>query len=351
MLVPVLLFLAQTIPPDALPHINAGMEAQQQGRLTDAIAEFKTVTELAPALPAAFVGLGDAYLRSGDYQAAIAPLQHALELNPDLPGAHQMLGYSLLSAGYAAEAIPHLEKVQALDALGIAQLKTGRLPEAIANLRQALANNPDNPDLLYYLGRATGLLSRQTFETLHAAHPDSARAHQVLAETYAVLRNVPGAEKEYREAIHLKPDIPGLHLELGELYAADNRWENAAGEFLAESRLQPGDAEAAFRLGNALLQQGKVKEARPALNRAKRLNPDMPETLYALGKAASLDGDKVEAGKAWRRVIEMEKESPLAGQAHFALATLYRQQGDTAKADAELKEFQRLRQARTLPPK
>jgi tetratricopeptide (TPR) repeat protein len=189
------------------------------------------------------------------------------------------------------------------------------------------------------------------FDQLQAAQPDSARAHQVLAETYSVLKNIPGAEKEYREAIRLKPNTPGVHLELAEMYASAAQWEKAEAEFLAESKLQPGDAEAAYGLGNALLQQGRIREARSELERANRLAPGMPETLYALGKAASLAGDKAAAEKSWLGVIEVEKKTPLAAQAHFGLANLYRQQGNTAKAASEMAEFQKLQQKRQPGPR
>ena len=54
------------------------------------------------------------------------------------------------------------------------------------------------------------------------------------------------------------------------------------------------------------------------------LATDMPETLYSLGKAASLDGDKAAAEKAWLGVVALEKQGPIAAQAHFGLANLYR---------------------------
>lgn len=310
--------------------------------MEEAISEFKKVTELAPTLPAAFVNLGAAYIQVRDYGDAIAPLKRSLELNPDLVGAHQMLGYALLVRGYAQEAIPHLEKAQAQDALGIAQLETGKLPEAIANLEVALAKRPNDPDLLYYLGRASGLLSKQTFDVLESAYPDSPRAHQALGENYAVLRRVPEAEREYRDALRLRPDIPGVHLELGQLYASASQWPKAEEEFRAEAKLQPGDAEAAYRLGAALLEGGKVKEARAELQRADQLRPEMPETLYSLGKAASLDGDPSAAADAWKQVIALEKDSSLSAQAHFGLAGIYRKQGKTAEAQQEMQEFRRL---------
>jgi tetratricopeptide (TPR) repeat protein len=341
----ILLLAWQATSPEALERLKAGGDALNQGRAAEAAAEFRKATEAAPDLSAGFVGLGQALMRSGDYRGAIAPLKHALELNPDLPGAHQLLGFALLAAGYANEAIPHLEKVQALDALGVAQLKMGKFAEATASLQAALAKRPGDVDLMYYLGRASGLLSRQAFEQLRATDPESARAHQILGETYAVLHNTAGAEQEYREALRLRPATPGLHLELGELYAAESQWDKAEKEFRVEVNLQPGDAEAAFRLGNALLQQGKVNEARHELERASGLAPGMADVLYALGKAASLDGDKGAAEKAWLAVLQIEKDGPLAGQAHFGLAGVYRERGDAAKADAEMKEFQRLQKA------
>jgi tetratricopeptide (TPR) repeat protein len=277
-----------------------------------------------------------------NFGAAIPPLKKALELKPDLLPAHQLLGYALLAQGFAAEAVPHLQRTQERGALGIAQIETGQLADAVTNLQAALTKRPGDPDLLYYLGRASGLLSKQTIDMLVGAYPDSARAHQAMAENYFVLRQMPQAEHEYKAALQLRPDTPGLHLELGEVYAGAAQWEKAEEEFRAEAKLQPGNAEASYRLGMALLQEGKVREARSSLTRADHLQPQMPETLYSLGKAASLDGDDAAAQKSWTAMLGVEKDTPLAGQAHFALANLYRKQGKTADAEREMQEFKRL---------
>jgi tetratricopeptide (TPR) repeat protein len=339
----------QTVSPEALQHLQAGAEADKQRHFDEAIEEYKKVTELAPKLADGFVNLGQAYMENRDYGAAIAPLKRAVELAPDLAGAHQLLGYALLAQGYPAEAIPHLEKINEQTALGIAQISTGQLPQAVANLQSALARHPNDADLLYYLGRASGLMSKQSIDTLLAEYPDSARAHQALAENYFVLRQMPQAEKEFREALRLRPDTPELHLELGLVYAGSSQWAKAEEEFRAQTRMQPGSAEAAYRLGSALLQQGKAAEARTELERSNRLLPDMPETLYSLGKAAALAGDSAAAEKAWTRLLSIEKQSALAAQTHFALAGLYRKQGKTAEAEHETQEFQKLQNPATQP--
>src|SRR5580658_8105178 len=341
----ILYFAWQVASPQAAEHMQAGIAADKQRQFDVAVREFKQVTELDPSFADGFISLGQAYMESGDYGSAIPPLKHALELNADLLPAHQLLGYALLAQGYAGEAIAHLQRSPDKTALGIAQIQTGQLPEAVANLQAALAARPNDPDLLYYLGRASGLLSKQSIDTLLAAYPDSARAHQAMAENYFVLRRMPDAEKEYREALKLRPGLPEAHLALGEVYAGAFQWDKAEEQFRAQVKLQPGNAEAAYRLGEALLEQGKAHEARTELLRADRLMPDMPETLYSLGKAASLEGDAAAAEKAWTKLLSIEKQTALAAQAHFGLAGLYRKEGKTAAAQHEMQEFQRLQGA------
>jgi tetratricopeptide (TPR) repeat protein len=336
--------------PEAVQHLQAGLEARKQHQVDEEIAEFRKATELDPSLADGFLNLGAAYMEKHDYGSAIVPLKRALELSPDLPVGHQLLGYALLSQGYAAEAIPHLERAGAREALGIAQIQTGQLNNAVANFSTALAQRPNDPDLLYYLGHSSGLLSKSAIDTLLAVAPDSARAHQALAENYFALRQMPQAEREYREALRLRPELPGLHLELGQVYANSGQWPQAEQEYRSETKLQPGSAEAAYRLGSALLQQGKSQEAFTELKGANDLKADMPETLYSLGKAASLVGDTAVAEKAWLRVIDLEKNTALAAQSHFGLAALYRKQGKTAQAQQQMQEFQKL-QSTIGPPR
>ena len=346
-MITVVLFLCLTltqqgVSPAGIQHMQAGVEAHKQGKFDVAIQEFRKATDSDPTLPEAFLDLGEVLQETHDYPGAVNALKRALELNPDLDEAHLQLGYALLQQGYAEEAIPHLERVHALAALGIAQIEAGRYEAAVANLSAALAEHPGNPDLLFYLGRAGGLLSKRSIDTLESVYPDSARAHQAMGENYYVVRQYPQAEKEYNEALRQRPDLPEVHLELGLVYTGAAQLSKAEDEFRTETKLQPGNAEAAYRLGATLLQDGKAHEAVEELKRSNGLKPDMPETLYSLGKAASLDGDTATAEKSWLRVVELEKDTSLAAQSHFGLATLYRKQGKAAQAQHEMQEFQKL---------
>lgn len=337
------LLMMQSPSAEVIQHIQAGISADKQGDHTTAIAEFKKGIELAPDVAASYVDLGTVYMEENRYADAIPPLKKAIGLQPDIAGAQAMLGYALLFQGYAARSIPHFRAGDVKEGLGIAQLETGDLTAAIENLDAALQHHPNNPDILYYLARAAGLLSKQTGDRLLETQPNSARAHQALAENYWALQRAADAEREYQTALKIRPDLPGVHLSLGELYANTQQWPKAEAEFAAASRLRPGSAEAAYRYGQALLENGKIHDAVVALKRANQLEPDMPETLYALGHAESLAGNFAAAEKYWNHQLEIEKGTELAAEAHFGLATVYRKQNKPADAAREMKAFQQLK--------
>ena len=289
-------------------------------------------------------------MKKHDYAGAIPPLKRAAELSPDSLPAHQLLGYALLAEGYASEAIPHLEIVHEYGALGIAQLQAGQPAEAVANLQARSPKVPDDPDLLYYLAVRAARSPTQSLDKLLSTSPRYARGHQALGQNYYVMKMFPEAEKEYEQALALRPDLPGLRLELGQVYRGRvPNGRRRRNNFAREAKLQPGNAEAAYRLGDALLQQGKMKEAAEELRRSDSLRPDMPETLYALGRAVAVSDPNV-AEHALRRVIELEKETPLAGQAYLALAGIHRKQGKTEQAAHEMQEYRRI-QARAASPR
>src|SRR6202046_591349 len=337
-----------SVPPDALPLLQSGVDAENRGALDQAVAAFRKAADLAPDSAIVLLPLGEAYMKKRDYAAAIPPLKHAAELSPDSPAVHQLLGYALLATGYAAEAIPHLKMINDAGALGLAQLQAGQAAEAVANLQAALAKSPDDPDLLFYLSRASTALAGQSLDRLRSVDPNSARGHQALGQTDYEMKMLPEAAKEYEQALALRPDLPGLRLELGQVFAAGSEWAKAEEQFRGEARLQPGSAEAAYRLGNALLQQGKMKEAAEELKRSDSLSPGMPETLYALGRAAAI-GDPDAAQHALERVIELEKDSPLAGQAYLALARIHRKQGKTEQAARDMQDYRKIQALAVRP--
>jgi tetratricopeptide (TPR) repeat protein len=349
-MIQVLLFLHLFLQPQAVAPqsaaqakvlLQSGIDAENRHDLDHALDEFRKAAELDPSWPEALLRLGDAYMKKNDAAEAVPPLKRAAELSPDSIPIQQLLGYALLAQGYAAEAIPHLEIARDPGALGIALLENDEPAKALVNLQSALGNDPDNPDLLFYVSRAETAAASQATERLLAAFPNSARAHQTRGQSYYQRKMVHEAVKEYEQAIAIRPDMPGLHLELGEIYGGRAEWPQAEEQFRAETKLQPGSAEAAFRLGDTFLQEGKMKEAADELRRSDSLRPNMPETLYAMGRALAA-ADASAAEQALTSVLKIEQDSALAAQADLLLATIHRRQGKSALASREMEDYRRI---------
>ena len=69
--------------------------------------------------------------------------------------------------------------------LGVVQLADEQADQAAESLDRAAKLNPDNVDILYNRGRAHLLVSKNSYEKMYKADPDTWRVHQVLAQAYA----------------------------------------------------------------------------------------------------------------------------------------------------------------------
>lgn len=395
--------LLQAVTPEVIEHAQAGEAAMRQGRIDVAIQEFRKVVELQPDSAVYHAHLGEAYLKKGQYEEATGELKTALRLNPEMLDTHQSLGLVLLMQGNAAEALPHLEKMRNPQLLGLAYLETGRLPAAVTAFRAALDQQPNDPSLLYYFGRSTALASKRTlsqvaklnpdlartfdsaaaksgthspqdvvtlqdvlakdpndvnalfafsvaaaqasqqaFDQILKSNPDSARAHQVLAERYVESDHLAEAEREYIEALKLRPYAPNVHLAFGNLLATEHKWSLAEKEYRTETQLQPASSEASFRLGSTLLQEGRARGAFEHLSQADRLRPNSPQILLELGQAAFAVHDVARAEASWIKLLSLNPESRFAAPAHFGLSALYRQAGRLEEADREKAAYDRL---------
>ena len=73
-------------------HLERGLNYQQDGRLTEAIIEFRNAVEKAPDLPQARQALGSAYLDTGKFPLALGEFTHLAQIDPENPVAHRKLG-------------------------------------------------------------------------------------------------------------------------------------------------------------------------------------------------------------------------------------------------------------------
>jgi tetratricopeptide (TPR) repeat protein len=129
--------------------------------------------------------------------ATAAPRQLAGEVTPP-PLAQAITAAAEREAAVASAAIDkNPQDVAARVRLARALLALERVDEAEGQLQEALRLAPGDEDVLYYLGLVTGHQARRTFERLFAIAPDSARVHQLMAESLEAREQRAEAEQEY----------------------------------------------------------------------------------------------------------------------------------------------------------
>jgi tetratricopeptide (TPR) repeat protein len=117
------------------------------------------------------------------------------------------------------------------------------------------------------------------------------------------------AISEYREAVRLRPDIPGYQSALGVVLAKTGHYEEALPYLKQAIRLYPKNATAQYWLGVSLVQLGRSEEGIAALQQAVGVNPRDARAYLALGKVMSGVGRHAEAVAAFERAKEMDGEA------------------------------------------
>jgi Flp pilus assembly protein TadD len=144
-------------------YLSRGHELLNAGREADAVESLSRAIELAPLDANAHYMLGRAALSGKRFADAAFEFRQVLSLDPRHLPAWNNLGGSLLQLGQAEPALSAFRKALELDPsnrtiranIGVAQVRVpGQLDEGIAELQNALRNDPHQPDALQALKNA-----------------------------------------------------------------------------------------------------------------------------------------------------------------------------------------------------
>src|SRR5438067_3633731 len=212
--------------------------------------------------------------------------------------------------------------------LGLQHHCAGRLREAEALYREALAEDPQNIDALHFLGvialqrvdpaQAVALISQAL--SRNSANPPACNN---LGLTFAAQGKRREAVSAWLDALALQPDFPdavrNLRQHLGGVQR-DAAWE------------------AHFNEGAAYKDRGLLEKAIASYQKAVAMAPDMSAAHVNLGSALAQQGRHAEALSCFRRALILEPE--LAG-AWFNLGISAYQLGDLVSAKAALAKYLR----------
>jgi tetratricopeptide (TPR) repeat protein len=270
--------------------------------------------------PAALLTTALAHLQGGRLREAEAAYRQALALAPDHANAHYNLALTL--------------KAQ------------GRLDEAAQAYRHTLRVRPDNAKAHNNLGVILEAIGQDDEAAGHyaravAIQPGHANAHYNLANILRRREAFPQAIHHYREALLGKPDDPEAHNNLGIALAADGRPDEAIVHYRQALALKPDYAQAASNLGSALEDRGHVPAAIDCYRKALALMPDYADARYNLGHALQQEDRLDEAAAEYERALALD---PTHAKAHNNFGFVMQLLG---RVDEALARYIR---ARTLKP-
>jgi Flp pilus assembly protein TadD len=192
------------------------------------------------------------------------------------------------------EEIRRLEARSAYES-GVKAIGEGRIPLALASLRQAAEIEPKNP--LYH--NAVG----------------------------AVLLNVgrfPDAQIEFQKAVELDPTYADAFHNLGSAYAEQGKWEEAIVSYRkALAQTIYASPESTYNnLGYAYWAIDKRQEAEEAFRAALQLEPKLVPSHFWLGVLLEKEGRKDEARTHFRAARDLEPASMLGRRAAEVLKAM-----------------------------
>ena len=349
--------LAQS--PEFEKLFHQGTEAMRSGQLEEAAADFYRATVLAPNFAEGYFNLGLVRLQQDRPRDAVDLLGKALRLKPTLRGANLFAGIALYRVNEYSKAISALQRETRLDALnanafmwlGVTQLAMGNASAAIVSLDKAAALHPNDVDILYHRGRAHMLVSKESYEQMYKAAPDSWRIHQVLAQSFVEADRLEEAIGECQKAIALRPHEPGLHEELADIYWKQNQLPQAEAEFQSELKTDPESVSSMYKLAVVSIERSRPEAAAELLHEVLRRTPRSAEAHYQLGRAQIQLGSTEEAIHSFRAVITDPggSDGETVRQSYYQLAQLYRRTKQAEESRAALDTFLRLKQQADEP--
>ena len=335
----------QTKQPDKpLPHNLRGTVLLGKGDRTAARASFEKALSVDPTFFPAAANLAQLDLADKKTDAAKKHFTDLLAKDPKNVQALVALAQVTGRTGGSQDEVTRLLKqaqeanpaaVEPLLALAQQMVQAGKPRDAIPLVQRAVAQQPDNAQLLdtlgtLYLRADEKQQAIDTFEKIVRQYPNAAPLHLRLGEIKASIGDSAGAMASFKQAAELDRKAPGpqfgiaamllkegkrdeafkvartlqtqlpnspvgLSLE-GDLMAADKKWAEAAALY-KKALIQERSATLVAKQHNALRLAGRIPEADALLRDTLQATPnDLALRMYA--------GEQAMAANQWKAAVD-----------------------------------------------
>lgn len=301
-------------------ELEAGDAAKTQAAVTD----LQALLTRQPNNPVVHYNLARAYQSRGELDAAKLQYQEALK-RPRFLGAQLGMAQVCLAKGEFARAAESADMALKTDPSSLlamalkanAQINSGNLIQARADLDQEVAKFPESPDLQFQLALINFAEHKypeaeKIFLKLLGKYPNDPRLNYATAD---VLMNT-GRGKQALELLQSQlekaPNNQAMRFAVASTALRTQNLPLADREYRKLIEVQPKNFELYMRLGETLRQEGQVQPAIEMLRRGQALAPTNPMANLQLGMTYESAGMHRESLPFYENVLKANSNNPVA---------------------------------------
>jgi serine/threonine protein kinase/Flp pilus assembly protein TadD len=329
------------------------------GNIDAAIAAYDEAITIDPSFALAHAALGEAFwTKYSDTRDASLAKQAAdegytaLRLDANAPQVRYTLAVTLAGTGKLDEAVGELRQALALqpnydDArrqLGVVLATQGHVEDAIGEFDKAIVARPEawlnysaKGRSMYSVGRYKDAIA--AFQNVIRLQPDNAAGFQQLGTAYQQIGENDLAVENYQKALAIRPSA-AAYSNMGKLLHERGDFAAAVDAYQRSIRLRPNAAASHRNLGDTLMRLNKVREAKAEYLEAVRLgeadlkvNPTDGQALAQQAVYLQKSGQRDVAAERMRAAIASAPDNAevlyrvavvqvLSGNSELALKTL-----------------------------
>jgi tetratricopeptide (TPR) repeat protein len=264
-----------------------GVEWQDKGDHTRAIAAFDEAIRLNPKSSAFYFNRAKSWGLKQDYNRAIADLDEAIRRNPSNAQAYRLRGMTMAQIGKSKEAFADLDKAVSLNPtdpkpyfIRALAWAASDIDRAIADLDKAITLDPTNSDYRKERLKAQLRKRKTTPKTAHPIDPTASSAYESngVAEAPTAPQTIKPAESPTYEPLQLYPkkedhsELVAWNLNRGLEQQNQGNVGGAIDAFSSAIELDPYNADAFYNRAHAEASQGTYAAAAADCRRAIELD-------------------------------------------------------------------------------
>jgi tetratricopeptide (TPR) repeat protein len=342
-----------------------------QGNISNGYNAFSSVITKKPAHVSAHLKLGEILLLQKDTKEALKQSLFVIQKEPKNAEGRLLYARIKVRDRNLSEAKAEYQKAISLDPKQLPAYNEWatilvlerKFEEAETVLKKSVLANPKDQTGFFLLAnfyRITGKIKDEEAQYQKAIQiaPKSKTGYFLLTRYYARQKNFSSAEKTLKTAVMINPEDAEPFLLLGDFYLGQNKKNDAEKAYLSAKSAQPKSGKGRKRLAMLYLSQFKKKEADVEIESLLKDNSSDPDAIFLKGRLSLLDHKNLPAIDLFKKVLNITpayaeasyylglayagtkdmlqaksafltavQNAPRDIRSHFALATLYMQDG------------------------